>query len=138
MRIVAVAALCLSGLVASTICAEDKPKDKDITGAFKRKAGELDLKMVFKKDNLFEYHVAIGETSCVMTCKYTKDKDVYSFEVTNFEKKGDFPVNKDKGYKFSMKIVSGDKKVTVSDFSGDEVDDNAKQAINGDYTTAAD
>lgn len=139
MRLLSIALLCLGGLVVS-LHAEDKPKEKAkdaaLTGTYTRTAGDLDLKLVFLKDGMAEYHVAIGDANCVLTCKYKVEKDVYSFEVTEFAKKGDFPVVKEKGYKFSMKLAKGDKKLTVSEFKGDDVDDGAKAAIEGDYALA--
>lgn len=140
MRCFAVLALCLGGALFGVSHADEKAKDKEKarTGSFSRTAGDLNLKIVFKKDKVLEYHVAAGDASCVLTCKYTVEKDVYSMEVTEFTKKGEFPVTKEKGYKFSMKIVGDDKKLTVSDFKGDDVDDGAKQAIEGDYATTTD
>lgn len=140
MRLLSVVALCLSGIVVATGYGEDKPQEKakNLTGAFKRKAGDLDLKIVFKKDNVMEFHAAHGDVSMIMTSKYKVEKGVYSFEVTDFTKKGDFPVTKEKGYKFSMKIAVGDKKITVSEFTGQDIEEGAKQAVEGDYTTASD
>ena len=141
MRMVSVFALLAGSIVLSPAFAEEKEKEKDkpLSGSFTRKAGDLDLKLVFKKDNVMDFHVAIGEASCVMTSKYTKEKDgTIKCEVTNFEKKGDFPVAKEKGYKFSFKVEMKDKKLVLSDLNGDDIDDNAKQSIQGDYETKTD
>ena len=139
MRTLSVLALFAAGLVAAPVIADEKDAKKDLTGSFKRKAGELDLKVVFKKDNMMEFHINVGDAGAVMTSKYTKDKDgTIKCEVTNFEKKGDFPVTKDKGYKFSFKWEMKDKKGVLSELKGDDIDDNAKQSIEGDYETASD
>jgi len=136
MRMLSVFALLAGGIILLPAFAEEKEKakDKPLTGSFTRKAGDLDLKMVFKKDNVMEFHVTDGDAGCVMTSKYTKEKDgTIKCEITEFEKKGDFPVTKEKGYKFSFKVEMKDKKLVMSDLNGDDIDDNAKQAIQGDY-----
>jgi hypothetical protein len=137
MRMLSVLALFTAGLLIAPATAEEK-KDKPLTGTFNRKAGEVELKIVFKKDNVMDYHVTIGETSCVMTSKYTKEKDgTLMCEVTNFETKGDFPAKREKGYKFSVKVETKDKKVVLSDLKGDEINDEQKQLVEGDYEMKA-
>ncbi|MSR52778.1 MAG: hypothetical protein EXS09_05750 [Gemmataceae bacterium] len=141
MRMLSVFALLAGGIVLGPASAEEKEKakDKPLTGSFTRKAGDLELKLVFKKDNVMEFHVSAADVGCVMTSKYTKEKDgTIKCELTNFEKKGDFPVNKDKGYKFSFKVEMKDKKLVMSDLNGDDIDDNAKQALQGDYLAKTD
>lgn len=142
MRLLTTLAIGLAISVSPTI-AEDKvkkeEKEKELVGAFKRKAGDLDLKMTFKKDGVMVYQVATGDDGCTMTTKYTKEKDgTYKFEVTSFEKKGAFPVEKPVGYKFSFKVEVKGEKAVLSSFSGDDVDENAKAAIEGDYEKATD
>jgi hypothetical protein len=88
---------------------------------------------------MMEYHVTIGDAGCVMTSKYTKEKDgTYKCEVTEFEKKGDFPASKDKGYKFAFKLEVKDKKVVLSDLTGDDITNEQKQAVEGEYDYASD
>jgi hypothetical protein len=126
-------------VLAAPVVADDAAKDKEQTGAFKRKAGEMDLKMTFKKDGVLVTEVTIGEVGCVMESKYKKDKDgTYKCEVTKFEKKGDFPVTKEKGWEYSFKFAVKDKKGTLSDFMGSDVDDNAKMSIEGEYEPVTD
>lgn len=139
MRTLPVLAVLAAGLLAAPASADDKEKkDKAPTGAYTRKAGDLNLKMEFKKDNVVVYHVNVGDVGCVMTSKYTKEKDgTYKCEVTEFEKKGDFPEPKEKGYKFSFKIEVKDKKVTLSNLNGEGISDDARQAVEGDYDAAA-
>src|SRR5687767_2962223 len=110
MRALSVLALVTTALAAAPVAADDKDK-KELTGTYTRKADQLDLKLVFKKDQVLEFHVTIGEAGCVMTTKYTRDKEgTIMAEITEFEKKGDFPVTKEKGYKFSFKWEPGDRK----------------------------
>jgi NAD-dependent SIR2 family protein deacetylase len=137
MRTLFVIALFAAGLLAVPAASEEK-KEKALTGTFTRKADALDLKLVFKKDNVFDFHATIGEASCVMTSKYTKETDgTYKCEVTNFEKKGDFPAERAKGYKFSFKLEVKEKKVVMSDLTGDEIGDDQRKAIEGEYEQAA-
>jgi len=136
MRILSVFALVAASLLPIPAAAEDK--EKELTGAFKRKAGDLDLKMVFKKDNVMVFHVTVGDAGCVMTSKYTRDKDTISCEVTDFEKKGDFPVTKEKGYKFTFKWEVKDGKGKLSDLKGDDIQQEQKDAVEGEYESTTD
>jgi len=139
MRTLSVLALFAAGLVAAPVNADEKDAKKELTGSFKRKAGDLDLKIVFKKDNMMEFRIAIGEASATMTSKYAIEKDgTIKCEVTDFEKKGDFPVTKEKGYKFSFKWEAKEKKGVLSELKGDDIGDEQKQAVEGDYETASD
>src|SRR5947209_5157615 len=105
MRTLPALALFALGLLAGPGFADDKDKKKEPTGAYTRKAGDLDLKLEFKKDKEMVFRGDVGDVGFVMTSKYEKDADgVYHCEVTKFEKKGDFPVAKEKGYKFSFKL----------------------------------
>jgi hypothetical protein len=136
MRTLSVLALFAAGLFAVPAVADDK--EKELTGAFKRKAGELDMKLVFKKDNMMQFVINSGDNGCVLTAKYTRDKDgTVKCEVTDYEKKGEFPV-KEKGYKFSFKWEAKDGKGKMSELKGDEIPEDAKQAIEGDYESASD
>lgn len=138
MRTLSVVALFVSGLFVAPAVAEDKEKDKPLTGTFTRKAGDLELKMEFKKDNVMDFHVTIGTVGCIMTSRYTREKDgTYKCEVTNYEKKGDFPGSKDKGYKFSFKVEVKEKKIVLKDLEGDDIAADQKQAVEGEYEKAA-
>ena len=135
MRTLSALALVAFGLVA---VADDKEKKKEPTGAYTRKAGDMDLKIVFKKDKEVAFHGDAGDVGFVMTCKYMKDADgIYHCEVTNFEKKGDFPVTKDKGYKFSFKLDVKDKSIVMTDLNGDDIQEEQKKAVEGEYEKAA-
>jgi hypothetical protein len=139
MRSLSVLALFATGLVAGPVVADDKDTKKELSGSYTRKADQMDLKLVFKKDNMMEFHVAIGDAGCVLTAKYTRDKDgTVTAEVTDFEKKGDFPVVKEKGYKFSFKWEPGDKKAKLSELRGDDIQDEQRQAVEGEYEAKSD
>jgi hypothetical protein len=133
MRVLTVLALFI---VAGLATADDKKKEP--SGAYTRKAGDLDLKMEFKKDNVIVFHVATGGGACVMTSKCKVDKDgTHQCEVTDYEKKGDFDVDIPKGFKFSFKLEVKDKSVVLSDLTGDNIQDDQKKAVEGEYEKAA-
>jgi len=141
MRILSALALFAFTLSAAAVAAPDKDKDKEkeLSGTYTRKAGDMDLKLVFKKDNVLEFHVTVGDAGCVMTSKYTREKDgTVKAEVTNFEKKGDFPVDKPKGYQFSFKWEPGEKSGKLSELKGDEIADEQRQAVEGEYEAKSD
>jgi hypothetical protein len=134
-------ALALSAFALAAVAAPDKEKDtpKELSGTYTKKAGDLDLKLVFKKDHVMEFHVTVGDAGCVMTSKYTRDKDgTIKAEVTNFEKKGDFPVTKDKGYQFTFKWEPGEKSGKLSELKGDDIQDEQRQAVEGEYEAKSD
>jgi hypothetical protein len=138
MRALSVLAFVAASLAAAPTLADDKDK-KELTGTYTRQADQMDLKVVFKKDKMVEFHVTIGEVGCVMTAKYTRDKEgTVMAEVTEFEKKGDFPVVKEKGYRFSFKWEPGDKKAKLTELTGDDIADEQKQAVEGEYTAKTD
>ncbi|WP_020470238.1 hypothetical protein [Zavarzinella formosa] len=116
--------------------AEDKkePAEKSPVGTFKRSAGDLALTITLKKDHKLDFIVVAGEASGTLECKYTMDKEgAVKCEVENFIKKGDFPVTKEKGYKFSFKMETKKTAIVLSNFDGDDVDEAAKKAIEGEY-----
>ena len=134
MRTLSVLALFAFALVA---VADDKDKKKEPSGAYTRKAGDMDLKIEFKKDKELVFHGDVGDAGFVMTSKYTKDADgIYHCEVTKFEKKGDFPVAKEKGYKFTFKLEVKDKAIVMSDLTGDDIAEDQKKAVEGEYEKA--
>lgn len=138
MRVLSILALLAAGVLVIPASAEEK-KAKAPTGTYTRKAGDLDLKVVWKKESVMEFHVTVGDAGCVMTSKYTMEKDgVFKCEVTEFEKKGDFPAVKEKGYKFSFKLEMKDKKFVMSDLTGDDITADQKQAVEGEYDQASD
>ena len=141
MRTLSVLTVFALGLLAGPAPADDakKDKEKEPTGSYTRKADQFNLKMEFKKDKVLVFHVDAGDLGgCVMTSKYTKDADgIYHCEVTEFEKKGDFPASKDKGYKFTFKLAVKDKGFVLSDLNGDELAEEQKTIVEGEYEKAA-
>lgn len=135
MRTLSALALVAFGLVA---VADDKDKKKEPTGSYTRTADQMELKMEFKKDKVLVFHGTVGDAGFVMTSKYTKDADgIYHCEVTDFEKKGDFPVAKDKGYKFTFKLEVTEKAVVMTDLTGDDIAEEQKKVVEGEYAKAA-
>ena len=59
-------------------------------------------------------------------------------ELEDFVKKGDFPYAREKGYKLNFKIESKKGAIVVSDIEGEEINDNAKQALEGEYEAPKD
>lgn len=132
MRAIAIAALfCFS---AAALAEDKKP-----TGNWSKKAEQFELKFSFQKNDVMVFTMDNGNDGCTMKSKCVFDKDgVVRCEVTDFEKKGNFPVTKEKGYKFSFKIEVKDKKAKVSHFEGDEIHEEAKSLLEGDYEKVAD
>jgi hypothetical protein len=78
-----------------------------------------------------------GDNGCVMESKGKFEKDgLVKCKVTKFEKMGDFPVTKEKGYEFSFKYKMDGKNLIVSDFEGDDVNDEARSTLGGEYAPA--
>jgi hypothetical protein len=128
MRLLAVAALVFCTSVAAA-------EDKKLSGTWSKKAEGFDLKIAFLKGDSLQFTLDDGNDGCVLTAKYTVDKDgsTVQCEVTKFEKKGNFPVEKEAGYKFSFKAEIKDNKAKISDFEGKDIDDQAKSVLEGDY-----
>jgi hypothetical protein len=130
MRILTVLALFAC---ASLVRADDKDKD-ELKGTFTKKAGDFDLTFKFEKAGEFTFKMSNGTDGCVMDVKYTKEKDgLIKAEVTKFEKIGNFGAEKEKGYKFTMKAKLKDKKLEISEIEGDDISEDAKQTVQGEY-----
>lgn len=109
-------------------------EDKAPSGTFGKKVEGFELKVTFQKENTLKFDISSGNDGCKLDAKYTLEKDgTLKCEVTKFEKTGDFP-EKEKGYKFSFKAEFKDKVMKVTKFEGDDINDNAKQILEGDYT----
>ena len=133
MRILTVLALFAC---ASLVRADDKDKD-ELKGTFIKKAGDFDLTFKFEKAGEFTFKMSNGTDGCVMDVKYTKEKDgLIKGEVTKFEKVGNFGAEKEKGYKFTMKAKIKDKKLEISELEGDDINDDAKNTVQGEYEPA--
>jgi hypothetical protein len=141
MRILSVlAALVAAALLSIPAAAEEKAKDKEksnaLAGAFSKKAGDYELTFDFKKDT-FNFKMISDANGCEVDFKYTRDKDgLVKGELTKFTKKGDFPVEKEKGYKLAFKAKIDGKKLVISDVDGEGIDDEAKNVFSGEYEPA--
>ncbi len=114
-------------------------EDKKPVGSWCKKAEGFELKFTFKKDNVFVFSMDNGTDGCTMETKCTFEKDgTVKCEVTKFEKKGNFSEEKEVGYKFSFKFEINDKKAKVSDIKGENINEQAKAVVEGDYEKAAD
>ena len=120
---------------SSALSAEEKKP----VGTWSKKADGFDMKFIFKKDNVFVFSMDNGTDGCTMETKCTFEKDgIVKCEVTRFEKKGNFPEEKEVGYKFSFKFEVKDKKAKVSKIEGDNINEQAKAAVEGEYEKSAD
>ncbi len=132
MRFLAIATLFVFGGLASA-------EEKKFAGAWSKKAEGFTLKIAFQKNDMLQFSMDDGSDGCVLTAKYTTGKDgAIKCEVTKFEKKGNFPVEKPVGYTFSFKIEIKDKTGKVSDFEGKDIDDMAKAVLEGEYKKSDD
>jgi hypothetical protein len=127
------AAMTVVVLCTSATLAEEKAKK--LTGTYTKKVGDHELKFAFNKDSTLKFTMSNGKDGCVLDAKYTLEKDgTVKCETTKFEKKGDFPVEKQKGYAFSFKAEFKDKTAQITEFKGEDVDENAKNVLEGEYS----
>lgn len=136
-----IAALLVAGLFFGfgATRAEDKkdPKDEKSkpTGVWTKDADGLKLVFDFSKADKVMIIAAAGENSLVIDCKYTVEKDgLIKATSTKIEVKGEFPVKPKEGYTMQFKIKVDGKKAKVSDFDASEDADNARGAVEGEYT----
>lgn len=122
-------AITLTLLCVSFGMAEEKAvKPK---GKYEKSAAGTELVLDFAKDELLVLTLKTDGKTAKMDVKYTEKDGVYKCEITNVEDDG-IGV-KPKGYKFSFKLKTTEKKITMSDLDGDDLPEEAKNAINGDY-----
>lgn len=135
--------LALFGLASFTF-AEEKKEDKkeekkDKTpmpplGKYVKKGDEFNLTFEFKKDNVVIFKMSDGTNGCEIETKAKYEKDsLVKCTVEKFEKLGTFPVEKEKGYEFSLKWKLDGKKLVVTDFEGTDINDEARKILEGDY-----
>lgn len=131
MRSLAIAVLFVFVGVASAD--EKKP-----TGKWSKEADGFVLKFNFKKDDVMVFSMGNGNDTCEMETKCTHEKDsIVKCEVKKYTKNGNLPDVKE-GFKFSFKFAVKDKKATISDIEAENVNDDAKKLVEGDYEKAAD
>ena len=130
--------LTLAALISLTslVSAEDKKEDKpkELTGSYTRSAGDFKLTITFEKDSMVTFEMfSDADNGMILEGKATVVKDKVSIETTKFTKKGNFPIEKEKGYKYSFKADIKEKAAFFTDFEGDGIDTEAKNLIEGEY-----
>jgi len=121
----------LALLVLSTGPAPAEDKDKEKFTTWTREINGVDLKFEMGKTTA-KYHVFVGDNGCIITSKIKIEKNMVMSEVTDVEVKGNFPGAPKKGDKVNFKWVVKDDVATLSDLTGDNVDD-AKAVVEGEY-----
>ena len=104
------------------------------TGKWEKKAeNNVEIHFQFEKNTL-TFTLSAGAVGCELEAKTVQGKDgLIECETTKYTKIGDFPIEKEKGYKFNFRIKTAGKTATVSDFDGKDVDEHAKKLIEGEY-----
>ena len=130
--------LTLAALISLTslVSAEDKKEDKpkELTGSYTRSAGDFKLTITFEKNGTVTFEMfSDADNGMILEGKATVVKDKVSVETTKFTKKGNFPIEKEKGYKYSFKADIKEKAAFFTDFEGDGIDTEAKNLIEGEY-----
>lgn len=130
-------AIAVAAFAAAAGAADEKPAAP--SGTWTKTTDGFELKYAFPKDGVVKFVMTNGTAGCKMESKYEIDKDgVIKCELVKFEKIGDFPFEKEKGYKHSMKLVVKGKKAALSDLTGDGINDEAKKLVEGEYEKAKD
>ena len=99
-----------------------------------KESGDFELAMKFDKET-YTTTVKAGDSSIVVTSKYTVDKDgKVKAEVTEVKETGSFPQKPEKGTKFTFtfKIDGKAKTAKLSDFEMPGAE-GAKDVVEGDY-----
>jgi hypothetical protein len=118
-------------LAVGAVAAEDKKESKDVV-SWERKINDLTLTLDFGKDML-TIHAVNGCNGVTAKCKMTKEKDgTVKATITGVETKGQFPVVPKKGLEMTFKWKETGKTATLSDFTGEGLDE-AKGAVEGEY-----
>lgn len=109
-------------------------EEAKLSGIWSKKADGFTITIAFQKGDTLQFSMDDGNDGCVLDAKYTRANDgTVKCEVVKFEKKGNFPVEKEKGYLFSFKPVINGKTAAISQFEGKEIDDQAKAVLEGKY-----
>lgn len=117
---------------AAMVSAEDKKVAKP-EGPWSKESNPFKLKFDFKKDDVLVFSMVEGANGMSAECKLTYDKDKVTAEIQKYTKMGDFPVTKEKGFKFSFKYELKDKKLVIKDFSAPD-SEGAAQTVEGEYS----
>jgi hypothetical protein len=120
-----------AGLAAAQEKKDDTPT---LSGLWVKESGDFELAMKFDKET-YTTSVKTGDSSIVVTSKYTVDKDgKVKAEVTEVKETGGFPQKPEKGTKFTFtfKIDAKAKTAKLSDFEMPGAE-GAKDVVEGDY-----
>lgn len=122
-----------------SIRAEDKKDPNDEkgkpAGVWAKESDGLKLTFDFGKADVLTLVAAAGENSLTVTGKYTVDKDgLIKVKSDKIEVKGEFPVKPKEGYTFEFKWMVDGKKAKISAFDASEHSEEAKGAVEGEYT----
>ena len=122
----------ISGLALVLLLGPSRADDKTDTVSWERESNGIDMRVDMGKDKL-KMAAFGGENGVIVTCKMTIDKEgLVKATITDVEEKGTFPNKPKVGLEFSFKWkVDGDK-ATLSDLTGEGLDD-AKPVVEGEY-----
>ena len=133
----ALAAVALFGgwaLAADDKKADDKKADAP-TGVWVKKTEEgLTLQMDFTKKDVLVVTALIEDKKLTITTALTAGKDgLWTAKATKSETKGDFPFTPTDKYEFSFKVKVEKDKATISDYTANEHEEEAKGVVQGEY-----
>lgn len=104
------------------------------TGVWTKTTDEgLTIQFDFSKKDTLIVTNSVESSEMVITCKLTAGKDgTWTAKATKIENK-DFPVELSDKFEFSFKLKVAKDKATVSDFTANEHEDQAKAVVEGEY-----
>jgi hypothetical protein len=132
-------ALAAVVLVGGWVAADDKKADDKKAdapaGVWVKKTDEgLTLQLDFSKKDTLVVTNSIDGKSLTITCKLAADKDgKWKASATKVENKDDFPVTVSDKFEMTFKMKVGKDAVTVSDFTANEHEEQAKGVVEGEY-----
>ncbi len=114
--------------------AEEKKADAP-TGVWMKKTDEgLTLQLDFTKKDVLVVTASVEDKKLIMTTALTAGKDgKWTAKLTKAETKGDFPFTPTDKYEFSFKVKVEKDKATLSDYSANEHEEEAKGVVEGEY-----
>ena len=121
------------------LAADDKKPDEKKadapTGVWVKKTEEgLTLQMDFTKKDVLVVTATVGENKLTITTALTAGKDgLWTAKATKSETKGDFPFTPTDKYEFSFKVKVEKDKATISDYTANEHEEEAKGVVQGEY-----
>jgi hypothetical protein len=117
--------------------ADDKKADAP-TGVWVKKTDEgLTLQLDFTKKDTLVVTATVEDKTLTMTTALTAGKDgKWTAKLTKTETKGDFPFTPTDKYEFSFKVKVEKDKATLSDYSANEHEEEAKGVVEGEYKKA--